>query len=164
MLFEFDSDQRLWQKTVREVLAKECPPALIRGVVDEGVDPAPLWQVYAGLGWTDLVDLAETVELAILLEELGRATDPTPYLETMTQFAPLAPHVAQPGESGTAVLDGVTARRDGGGWLLDGGACHVLDGDRADWLAVVTEAGVFAVPAAEVTATRTPSEIGEHQP
>lgn len=154
MLFEFDSDQRLWQDTVCEVVAKECTPTLVRGVVDDDVDAAPLWRTYVDLGWTELTDAAETVELAIVLEELGRATDPTPYLATMTQFAPLAPGVAPPGQAGTAVFGGVTARPDGDGWLLDGTARHVLDGDRADWLAVVTDVGVFAVPAAEVTATR----------
>jgi alkylation response protein AidB-like acyl-CoA dehydrogenase len=156
MLFELDADQRLWQDTVRAVLAKECPPALVRGVVDDGVDPGPLWQVYVDLGWTALRDRAEAVELAIVLEELGRATDPTPYLATMTQYAPLAPDGDEPAARGAAVFDGVTAGRDGTGWLLSGTGRHVLDGDRADRLAVVTGAGVFLVTGTDVTATRTP--------
>jgi alkylation response protein AidB-like acyl-CoA dehydrogenase len=96
------------------------------------------------------------VELAIVLEELGRHTDPTPYLATMTQFAPLAAGTAKPGRAGAAVFDGVTARPDGAAWTLDGAARHVLDGDRAEWLAVATEAGVFVVPAASTHTTRTP--------
>lgn len=155
MLFEFDDDQRLWQDTVRDVVAKECPPALVRGVVDDGVDPDKLWRVYVDLGWTELTDPADMVELAIVIEELGRATDPTPYLATMTQFVPFAAGFFQPGQVGTAVLSGVTARGDGDGWLLEGTARFVLDGDRADRLAVVTDAGVFVVPAGEVTARRT---------
>jgi alkylation response protein AidB-like acyl-CoA dehydrogenase len=156
MLFEFDADQRAWQDTVRQVLGKECPPALIRAVVDKDADPGPLWQVYADLGWTELTDPAAAVELAIVLYELGRATDPTPYLATMTQFAPLAPAVGRPDRPGAALLDGITARRDGAGWVLDGTARHVLDGDRADALAVVTGAGVFVVAAGAVTAHRRP--------
>jgi alkylation response protein AidB-like acyl-CoA dehydrogenase len=156
MIFEFDSDQRLWQDSVREVVAKECPATFVRSVVDDDVDPAPLWRTYVKLGWTELTEPSAAVELAIAVEELGRASDPTPYLATMTQFAPLAPGVAEPGQSGAAVLDGVTARRDGTGWLLSGTARHVLDGDRADWLAVVTAAGVFVVPAAAARAARTP--------
>jgi len=156
MIFEFDSDQRLWQDSVREVVAKECPAAFVRSIVDDGVDPAPLWRTYSGLGWTEMTEPTEAVELAIALEELGRACDPTPYLATMTQFAPLAPGFAEPGRAGAAVLGGVTAHHDGAGWLLNGTALHVLDGDRADSLAVVTAAGVFVVPAAEVSATRTP--------
>ena len=156
MIFEFDSDQRLWQDSVREVLTKECPAAFVRSVVDDGVDPDALWRTYVNLGWTELTEPSAAVELAIAVEELGRACDPTPYLATMTQFAPLAAGFAGPGESGAAVFGGVTARRDGTGWLLSGTARHVLDGDRADWLAVVTAAGVFVVSAAEVTASRTP--------
>jgi alkylation response protein AidB-like acyl-CoA dehydrogenase len=156
VLFELDTDQRTWQDTVRTVVAKECPPSLVRGVVDAAADPAPLWRVYADLGWTELTEPAVAVELAIVLEELGRATDPTPYLATTTQFAPLAPGVCEPDQVGAAVFDGVAVSRDGAGWVLDGTARHVLDGDRADWLAAVTPAGVFAVPAAEVTAERTP--------
>jgi alkylation response protein AidB-like acyl-CoA dehydrogenase len=155
MIFEFDSDQRMWQDTVREVVAKECPATFVRSVVDDDVDPGPLWRIYTGLGWTEMTDPADAVELAIVLEELGRAVDPTPFLATMTQFAPLDPGFAEPGQSGAAVLGGVTAHRDGTGWLLSGTAHHVLDGDRADWLAVVTNAGVFVLPAVEATATRT---------
>ncbi|MEU6352577.1 acyl-CoA dehydrogenase family protein [Streptomyces sp. NPDC047072] len=157
MLFEFDAEQRLWQDTVHKAVAKECPPTLVRAVVDTGADPGPLWRVYGDLGWTELTDPADTVELAIVLEELGRATDPTPYLATLTQFAPLAGDSVEPGRAGAAVFDGVIARPDGGGWLLEGTARHVLDGDRADRLAVVTEAGVFVVPADAVTAVRTPA-------
>jgi alkylation response protein AidB-like acyl-CoA dehydrogenase len=155
MLLEFDSDQRLWQATVRDAVAKECPAAFVREVADSGADPAPLWKLFIDMGWTELTDPSEMVELGIVLEELGRATDPTPFLATMTQFAPLAGDLAEAGSAGAAVYEGVTARRGGDGWLLDGTARHVLDGDRADKLAVVTDAGVFVVAAADVTATRT---------
>lgn len=150
MLLEFDAEQRLWQDTVRDVVTKQCPPALVRSVAEDGIDSSPLWKVYVDLGWTELNDPASAVELAIVLEELGRAADPTPFLATMTQFAPLAPGRFDPHESGTAVYNGVSAHRDAEGWILDGTACHVLDGDRADRLAVVTDAGVFVLSAGEV--------------
>jgi alkylation response protein AidB-like acyl-CoA dehydrogenase len=156
VLFEFDADQRLWQDTVREVVAKECPPGLIRGVVDNAVDPEPLWRTYVGLGWTELTDPAQAVELAIVVEELGRAVDPTPYLATLTQFAPLAPAFVDASRSGAAVLAGVSASHTADGWRLDGTARHVLDGDRADQFAVVTRAGIFVVPADRARAVRTP--------
>ncbi|UGT68256.1 acyl-CoA/acyl-ACP dehydrogenase [Nocardia gipuzkoensis] len=152
MLLEFDSDQRLWQDTVRDVVARHCPPALIRDIADRGADPGPLWKVYLDQGWTALTDPSETVELTILLEELGRATDPTPYLATMTHYAPLAGD-AHPATAASAVFDGISARRDGAGWTLDGTA-QVLDGDRAEWFAVATGAGVFVVPADRVAARR----------
>lgn len=156
MLFEFDSDQRLWQKTVREVTAKECAPTLIRSIVDNGADPAPLWKTYIDLGWTELTDPDTAIELAIVLEELGRATDPTPYLATMTQFAPLAPGFDNSTLAGAAIYRGVDAHREGAAWVLDGTAHSVLDADRADRLAIVTGAGVFVVPAERAVTTRSP--------
>lgn len=147
MLLEFDADQRLWQETVRDAVGKQCPATLVREVAERGVDPAPLWKSYIDQGWTELTDPQNAVELAIVLEELGRATDLTPYLATMTQFAPLAGDRFDTARAGAAVYDGVRADRDLGGWVLSGTGQHVLDGDRAEDFAVVTDAGVFLVAA-----------------
>ncbi|TVS83824.1 acyl-CoA dehydrogenase family protein [Mycobacterium helveticum] len=154
MLLEFDADQRLWQSTVRDALTKQCPPSLVRSIAEDGVDPSPLWKSYVDQGWTELNEPESMVELAIVLEELGHATDPTPFLATMSQFAPLAAERFDPHESGTAVHAGVTAHRDADGWVLDGTARNVLDGDRVDRLAVVTDAGVFLAEAGAVSARR----------
>jgi alkylation response protein AidB-like acyl-CoA dehydrogenase len=156
VLLEFDADQRLWQDTVRDAVAKQCPASLIRGIAEDGVDSAPLWESYVEAGWTELAEPENAVELAIVLEEFGRATDPTPFLATLTQFAPLAGDRYDPQQAGTAVYSGVTAVRRAGGWLLTGSSRFVLDGDRAAKLAVVTDAGVFLVDAAVATATRIP--------
>src|SRR6201998_3070901 len=154
MLLEFDADQRLWQSTVRDVVTKQCPPSLVRSVAEDGIDSSPVWKAYVDLGWTELNDPASAVELAIVLEELGHATDPTQFLATMSQFAPLAGELFDPHESGAAVYTGVSAHRDADGWVLDGTARHVLDGDRVDRLAVVTDAGVFIVASNQVSARR----------
>ncbi|WP_024804353.1 acyl-CoA dehydrogenase family protein [Nocardia sp. BMG51109] len=154
MLFEFDADQRLLRDTVREVTARECPPGLVRDIVDKDAEPDGLWRTYVDLGWTELTDPALTVELGIVLEGLGRATDPTPFLATVSQFAPLVPQSERIDKPGAAVYSGITATADGAGWRLDGAARFVLDGDRAQRLAVVTDAGVFVVPAEAVVATR----------
>src|SRR3979409_2708776 len=108
MILEFDADQRLLQDTVRDVVAKQCPPSLVRSVAEDGVDPSELWKVYAELGWTELNDPESAVELAIVLEELGRATDPTPFLATMTQFAPLAGDRFDSQQAGTRAHRGGT--------------------------------------------------------
>ncbi|MGB3474545.1 MAG: acyl-CoA dehydrogenase family protein [Mycobacterium sp.] len=164
MLLEFDEDQRLWQGTVRDVVGKQCSPSLVRSVIEGAVGETDgaaeplidsLWKVYVDLGWTELHEPETAVELAIVLEELGRATDPTPFLATMTQFAPLVGERHNPdGSTGAAVFSGVSAHRNAGGWVLDGTALQVLDGDRADRLAVVTAAGVFIVDAGAVTTRR----------
>jgi alkylation response protein AidB-like acyl-CoA dehydrogenase len=156
VLLEFDADQRLWQETVRDAVAKQCPATLVRSIAEDGVDPSPLWRSYVDAGWTELTDPEHAVELAIVLEELGRATDPTPFLATLTQFAPLSGDRFEAQQSGTAVYGGVTAHRDADGWVLHGTAHHVLDGDRAERLAVVTDAGVFVVDAGEAVARRSP--------
>lgn len=154
MLLEFDADQRLWQETVRDAVSKHCPASLIRDIAENGVDPAPLWTSYLEAGWTELTDPENAVELAIVLEELGRATDPTPFLATLSQFAPLVGDRFDPMSAGTAVFSGVSAIRDADGWVLTGTDRFVLDGDRAERLAVVTPAGVFLVGADQVMSRR----------
>lgn len=159
MLLELNSDQRLWRDTARDALAKECPASLVRAIAEGGDEQdasAPLWKSYVANGWTELTDAEETVELGLLVEELGRATDPTPYLATLTQFNPLAPEAADPKLSGAAIYDGVTAARVADGWVLDGTARHVLDGDRAERIAVSTPAGVFVVAPEKYSARRVP--------
>nr|WP_218620259.1 acyl-CoA dehydrogenase family protein [Mycolicibacterium hippocampi] len=144
----------MWQETVRDAVSKQCPASLIRDIAENGVDPAPLWSSYVEAGWTELVDQENAVELAIVLEELGRATDPTPLLATLTQFAPLVGDRFDPLSAGAAVYSGVTAVRDAEGWVLTGTDRFVLDGDRAERLAVVTPAGVFLVDAQHTTTRR----------
>ncbi|OPX12739.1 acyl-CoA dehydrogenase family protein [Mycobacterium sp. AT1] len=147
MLLELDADQRLWQETVRDAVGKQCPASLVREVAEAGADAAPLWKTYVGAGWTELTDPENAVELAILLEELGRATDPTPFLATLTQFAPLVGDRFDPQRAGAALIEGITAHRDADGWILNGTCRYVLDADRAERFAVVTAAGVFLIDA-----------------
>ena len=123
MEFEFDKDQRMFQLEVRRTLAK-C-----RTLPEER-----LWATYLDLGWLE----APPVELAIVLEELGYAADPTPFLATATWFAPLAGRL--PRGSGTGVFDG-TGR-------------FVLDADRADEIAILTRDGVVVLDGAQVEAER----------
>jgi Acyl-CoA dehydrogenase, C-terminal domain len=124
--FELDEDQRLLQQVVRETVAKS------RALPED-----QLWAVYQELGWLE----APPVELAIVLEELGYAADPTPFLATATWFAPVAGRLpAGAGTAGTAVIDG-TGR-------------FVLDADRADEIALVTRAGVVIVSGPELKAER----------
>lgn len=123
MEFEFDEDQRMLQRMVRETVAKS------RALPED-----QLWSTYLELGWLE----APPVELAIILEELGYAADPTPFLATATWFAPLAGRL--PNGSGTSVFDGVGE--------------FVLDADRADEIALLTSDGVVVRSGAEVRAER----------
>ena len=123
MEFEFDEDQRLLQQMVRETVARA-----------RSLPAEQLWTTYLDLGWLE----APPVELAIVLEELGYAADPTPFLATATWFTPLTGRL--PAGAGTGVCDG-TGR-------------FVLDADRADEIALVTRDGVVVVSGSEVNAER----------
>ena len=177
MDFEFDDDQLGLQAAVAEVLAKECPASFLRSVVDDGHDPADLWSTLQALDWPGLAIAEEdggigatAVELALVVEQLGYVGDPTPFLATTTQFAPvvaacgdaeqrrrfLGPIVTE-GAAGAAVFTpSFEARRTADGWVLSGAASFVLDADRATEIAVVASTGeVFVVPATAARITRT---------
>ena len=154
VLLELDEDQRFWRETVQEAVIKHCPPTLVRQIAEGGATADHLWKWYVDQGWTELTSTENLIELVLVLEELGRATDPTPFLASTTQFAPLAGDRFDSARAGAAVYGGVITRRERDGWILDGVARFVLDGDRADQIAVVTAAGVFVVDADHATARR----------
>jgi alkylation response protein AidB-like acyl-CoA dehydrogenase len=91
MDFAFTSDQQLLKNSARAFLDEHCTPAIVRALWDDrrGESEA-MWKDMAQLGWLGL-SLPETyggsdlgmVETAILLEEMGRASYPGPYLPTM---------------------------------------------------------------------------------
>ena len=143
----------MWRETVREALSKQCPSSLVRQIAEAARAPASYGRgtsIRAGRSLPGpKADRAHPC-----LEELGRATDPTPFLASTTQFAPLAGDRFDPMSAGAAVYGGVIARSDPDGRILDGAARFILDGDRADRLAVVTAAGVFVVDAANLIARR----------
>jgi len=92
---ELSDDQRELQTTVRAVLERECPPSVVRAVIEEGTGTDALWARMVELDWPALtVPEADGgiglgfVELAVLAEELGRALAPGPLMATAGQFVP----------------------------------------------------------------------------
>src|SRR6185312_626632 len=90
-------DQLLLQSTVRDFLAKECTPEVVRAIwaSDTGHDVA-LWSKLAELGVPGaLVPDAhggmgfDERDLVLLLEETGRAALPAPVVATAAVGAPL---------------------------------------------------------------------------
>ncbi len=191
MDFELDEDQMALQGAAAEILHKECPPALLREVIDgrggdDGADHE-LWQTLVGLDWPALAidpgaggSGATAVELGLVIEQLGYVCDPTPFLATTTQFAPvveacidadqrrrfLGPIAS--GATGTLALADASGRwdpanppmsaeRTTGGVRLSGPAHFVIDGDRADEIAVLaaTDSGPIAVVVPRTSATVT---------
>jgi alkylation response protein AidB-like acyl-CoA dehydrogenase len=163
MELEFTDEQLELRSAVRSMLERECPMTLVRGIVEKGErDGAEaLWRQMVSLGWPALTVPASAgglglgwVELAVVLEELGRAVAPVPYLSTVTQFLPF---VAASPRWAAAVAEGTT----GALVVLDSDTLHgtsgyVLGVPGADVLAVVAGARVHVVradaPGVSVTA------------
>src|SRR2546426_10569782 len=91
MDFAFSGDQQLLKNAARAFLDERCTSPIVRGLWDDprGESEA-MWKDMAQLGWLGL-SLPEAyggsglgmVETAILLEEMGRAAYPGPYLPTV---------------------------------------------------------------------------------
>ena len=175
--FGLSDDQEALQRAAREFLARECSPALVRETakVADGI-PRGLYAKMAELGWTGLiVPEAQgglglgTLELALVLEELGRVVAPGPFLGTQLVIAALLrggsaaqrkkwlPRLIAGEASGAlAYLEesdrhdpaGITARARParGGLRLDGGKLFVPGVPGADLLLVAarTQAGTGA--------------------
>ncbi|MCZ7525544.1 MAG: acyl-CoA dehydrogenase [Acidimicrobiia bacterium] len=83
------------QQAARRWVESHCPPAVPRSLLDaESETMPPFWEDLAGLGWLGLhVDEAYggegygLAELAVVLEELGRACAPGPFLPTVLTAA-----------------------------------------------------------------------------
>ncbi len=174
MELDFTADQEELRDTVRAVLAAECPPALVRELVDARVAGKAaaadgLWQQMVELGWPALTVPEAAgglglgpVELAVVVEELGRALTPGPLLPTISQFVPavralgdadqvtrfLGP-VATNGATGTLAISEATGSFDpstvtatatpgaAGSYALNGVKQGVMEADAATEVVVI---------------------------
>jgi 3-oxochol-4-en-24-oyl-CoA dehydrogenase len=144
----------------RRFTAERCPPAAARAAmeaVEAGTETLPpFWDELAGLGWLGLAvpeadggQGAGYTELAIVLEELGRAVAPGPVLPTAwaAALAGGAPDVradlAAGRRAGAVALAGsLAAREERGGLCVTGRSGPVLGGSVASAVVVpVTVAG-----------------------
>jgi alkylation response protein AidB-like acyl-CoA dehydrogenase len=192
MYLEFTDEQLELRDSARAALARECPAELVRDVAGGGRGGDDLADRLAWLGWPALtmdVDLGglgrSFVELAIVIEELGRAAAPSAFLPTLTQFVPVVREVGTDAQAhrflagvasgeltgALALHEGgrwdpgtvmATAERDGDGWLLRGHKQHVLGAPELSEVVVAARResgtlGLFVVPADELTFKRTPS-------
>jgi alkylation response protein AidB-like acyl-CoA dehydrogenase len=189
MHLEFTDEQLELRDSARATLARECPPRLVREVALGGAEADGFRSQLNWLGWPALTVDVELgglgrgfVELAVVLEELGRAAAPGPFLATMTQFVPAVREAGSAAQvsrflsavaagqlTGTLALHeggrwdpfsiGATATRDSDGWVLNGRKQQVLCCAEVDEIVVAARRasgtlGLFVVPAADVTFTR----------
>jgi alkylation response protein AidB-like acyl-CoA dehydrogenase len=165
---EFTAEQDELRDGVRGMLARECPISLVREVVEKGTSPDALWSQMVELGWPALTVPESAgglgmgaVELAVVVEELGRVLAPGPYLPTVTEFAPVVAEAGSPEqrerflggvaageltgtlalveESGSVDVGRVaaTATPDGAGFVLHGMKQTVVEASSADEIAVI---------------------------
>src|SRR5947207_1920094 len=151
MDFAFTSDQQLQKNSARACLDEHCKPATVRMLWDDARgESEAMWKEMAQLGWLGLAlpevhggsDLG-LVECSLLLEELGRASYPGPFLPTVlvgmgitragtdAQKQRWLPAICAGGaRAATAFLDGelswapdaiaTRAEKSGSGWTLSG--------------------------------------------
>jgi acyl-CoA dehydrogenase len=170
MALMLSEDQELLQCSAREFVAGRSALTRIRELRD--TDDAlgfsrPLWQEMARLGWVGIV-IPEAfggaglgaMELAVVMEQLGRGLMPEPMLSTallgggaltlggsQAQQRTHLPAIAggerlmalayqEPRSRHDPLHVETVAAAAQGGWLLSGEKVHVLDGHAADWLIV----------------------------
>lgn len=91
MDFELGEEQVMLKTSARDFLENECPKKLVRDMIedDKGYSPE-LWKKMAELGWQGLLfpekyggsDMS-FLDLSVLLEEMGRALVPGPFVPTV---------------------------------------------------------------------------------
>ena len=96
MHFDFTEDQQEIRRTARELLAARSAPEAVRTAAESGRYDDALWRELSELGWPGIAVAEEhggqglgSVELAILLGELGYAIAATPLLSTAVAAAVL---------------------------------------------------------------------------
>lgn len=91
MDFNFSEEQEMLKTAGRDFLTEKCPKTLVKELEasEKGYSPE-LWQEMAGLGWMGLVfpekyggSAMTFLDLAVLLEEIGRACLPSPFFSTV---------------------------------------------------------------------------------
>ena len=91
MDFELNETQKLFQRSARELFAQECPPSLVREMIEKDEPYSDvIWNKLVEQGWTGLTFSEEDgglglsmVEMAIAFEEMGRALVPGAFLSTV---------------------------------------------------------------------------------
>ena len=100
MDFELNETQKLFQRSARELFAQECPPQLVREMIEKDQPYSDvIWNKLVEQGWTGLTFSEEDgglglsmVEMAIAFEEMGRALVPGAFLSTVAAAGSLIQH------------------------------------------------------------------------
>lgn len=165
MDFALSEEQEMLRKMSRDFLEKECPKTLIRELEEDEKGYSPdLWKKMAELGWMGLVfpdqyggEGLKFLDLAVLIEEMGRALVPGPFMSTVVycgqailsagteeqkrEFLPkiakgnlkMALALTEPSASWEASGVELKAAREGEDYLLSGTKLFISDAHIADY-------------------------------
>jgi len=164
MNFDFTDDQHEIKRTARELLAKRSPFERVREAAESATYDDAAWQELTGLGWPGIA-IAEanggqglgTVELVILLEELGYSCAASPFLSNA--LAGLLIEQAGSDDQRERWLGAIAGGTATGtvGMAVDGVAQLVPDADAAAVIVLVADGAATLVErgAAEVEVVET---------
>ncbi|MFC1923943.1 acyl-CoA dehydrogenase family protein [Chloroflexota bacterium] len=176
-----EEQEMLW-KLARNFLADKCPKTLVREMEEDEKGYSPeVWNEMAELGWMGLVFPEEYggsggsfMDLVILLEEMGRACLPGPFLSTVVlgglpllelgtaeQKKSILPKICKGEAIATLALtepsakfdaSGVqaSAKPDGNDYIINGTKLFVPDAHIADWIICVARTGEGSSPEDQV--------------
>ena len=141
MDFSLSDEQILLRDTARSLLAKECPPSLVRAHIDDPSAYEPLWahmKEFTALGEGPCTDLC------LFVEETGYVAAPGPFYATTAMFAPLLAElehellaeVSSGNATGTLAVAGAD-----GVWTPNSAPvkAFVAEAATVDWIAVVDD-------------------------
>jgi alkylation response protein AidB-like acyl-CoA dehydrogenase len=160
--FDFTDDQHAIKRTAKDFLAARFKPERLRELAEAGEYDDAAWAEMAELGWAGIFVHEEhggqglgVVELMILMEELGYALAPTPFLGNAA--AGLVLQHAGTEEQKRRFLQGIAAGEERGavGLLRNGEARLVPDAEGAAVIVLLDEnGGGTVVPAADAAVER----------
>jgi alkylation response protein AidB-like acyl-CoA dehydrogenase len=152
MNFDFTDDQQAIKRTANEFLGARFKPERVRELAESKAYDEDAWKEMCELGWAGIFIGEEhggqelgTVELIILMEELGYSLAPVPFLSSAA--AGLALHHAGSDEQKQRWLPGLASGELTGtvGLTMGGEARLVPDGDSADVIVLAGPDGAVMV-------------------
>jgi alkylation response protein AidB-like acyl-CoA dehydrogenase len=152
MNFDFTDDQQAIKRTAHELLAARFKPERVRELAEAEAYDDHAWKEMSELGWAGIFIDEEhggqglgIVELVILMEELGYALAPVPFLSNAA--AGLALQFAGTDEQKKRWLPGIALGEARGtvGLIRDGEARLVPDADSAEVIVLISPDGSTSV-------------------
>jgi alkylation response protein AidB-like acyl-CoA dehydrogenase len=149
MDFEFTDEQEALRSSVRRFLNDRAPMSYVRAMYDDPVGTTPeVWKGLADLGVLD--PGLGMIELGVVLEEMGRAVHPGPFLSSAVGATSAIVNVAPDDELLAGLADGSTIA------TLAFDLDHVPDAAAADVVLVPDGPDLYAVEDFQVHAVGPP--------